>query len=260
MAGTDLEIEALRRAFSDRTVGSQLFHYDLLGSTMDETRDLARQGAREGTVVIAEEQTKARGRFNRPWVSPRGQNLNFSVLLRPSTPQLPYVNMAATLAVARVVGHVTGVPTSIKWPNDVLVRGRKVSGILIESEVVAGEIGHAVVGIGVNVNFDPSQFPEITAIATSVLRETGKEADRTGVLRLVLEELDDLYREVKGGRSLTKDWESMLDTLGRDVQVRWGERIEEGRAESVDEGGNLVLVRADGTTFTAVAGDVTLLA
>ena len=260
MAGTDLEIETLRHLFSERIVGSQLLHYDLLGSTMDETRDLARQGAQDGTVVIAEEQAEARGRFNRPWVSPRGQNLNFSVLLRPTPPQLPYVNMAATLAVATAVTRFTGAPTSVKWPNDVLVRGRKVSGVLIEAEVVAGEIGHAVVGIGVNVNFDPSQFPEIASIATSILRETGERADRTTVLHLVLEELDDLYRDVKGGRSLTKDWASVLDTLGRDIQVRWGERVEEGRAESVDEGGNLLLVKADGTTFTAVAGDVTLLA
>ena len=100
---------------------------------------------------------------------------------------------------AKTVEEAAGVESAIKWPNDVRVSGRKISGILIETTMDAEEVRNAVVGIGVNVNFDPSEHPEVAALATSVFRETGVKADRTRILRLVLEHLDDLYREVKQG-------------------------------------------------------------
>ena len=258
MSQTDYDIDLLRRALSDRVIGNQILHYDLIGSTMDETRVLADKGEPEGAVVIAEEQTAGRGRFNREWISPRGQNVSFSVLLRPTTAQLPYMNMAATLAVARTIEDLTTLEPTIKWPNDVRINGRKASGILIETAMEAGEVVHAIVGIGVNVNFDPSQFPEISSLATSIYRETGEKASRTEVLRVLLEHFDDLYRLVKQGHSLTKDWAAQMDTLGRTVQVTWQEQVVEGYAESVDDQGNLILKRPDGSTFTAVAGEVTL--
>ena len=255
---TDLDIEFLRVALSDQVVGCRILHYDTLSSTMDEARRLAEADAPEGTVVIAEEQTAGRGRFNRAWVSPRGQNLSFSVVLRPTPTQLPYVNMAAALAVSGVVASVTGLAPAIKWPNDVRIEGRKISGILIETSMEADAVAHAIVGIGVNVNFDPSRFPEIASIATSIFRETGTETERTHVLKLLLEQLDDLYRDVKGGRSLRGDWAAQLETLGRDVQVRWRDEVFEGHAKAVDEQGNLLLARPDGSTLTVVAGEVTL--
>ncbi len=257
MRESDLELGLLRRALSDRVIGRRLYHYDLLGSTMDEARGLAERGEPEGAVVIAEEQSAGRGRFDRVWVSPRGENLSFSTLLRPASAQLPYMNMAATLAVARTVARVAGVEALVKWPNDVRVGERKISGILIETAMEAGEVKYAIVGIGVNVNFDPSRFPEIADIATSIRRETGRKADRTSVLTLLLEQFDDLYRTVKSGGSLTSEWAAALETLGRRVQLSWQDQIVEGRAESVDDRGNLILKRADGSTFTAVAGEVT---
>ena len=225
---------------------------------MDEAKRLAELGEPDGTVVIAEEQTSARGRFDRAWVSPRGKDLVFSVLLRPTAAQLPYVNMAATLAVYRSVAGLTGLATAIKWPNDVRILGRKVSGILVETAMEGLELDYAVVGIGVNVNLDPSQSPEIASTATSISRETGREGDRTTVLRILLEHFDDLYRGVKQGRSLTQDWSACLETLGRAVQVRWQDQVLEGRAEAVDEQGNLILKRADGAILKATAGEVTL--
>ena len=258
MAQTDLDIESLRRALSDRVVGCQIFYHDSLGSTMDEARRLADQGEPEGAVVVTEEQTKGRGRFERAWISPPGQDLLFAVLLKPSVAQLPYVNMAATLAVSRAVAETTASPSSIKWPNDVLVSGRKLSGILVEAAMEAGEVRHAIVGIGVNVNLDPARFPEIASTATSIFKETGQKMDRTRMLYTILEQLDDLYRAVKAGRSLTEDWAALLETLGRTVRIQWQSQVLEGRAEVVDDRGNLILVYPDGSTFTAVAGEVTL--
>lgn len=252
-----LDVDELRRALSGQLVGGQLYYHALLVSTMDETRRLAGQGESEGAVVFAEEQTAGRGRFNRPWVSPRGVNLSFSVLFRPDKDQLPYINMAAALAVCDAAADLAGLTTTIKWPNDVRVNGKKLSGILVETDVVGNEIDHAVVGVGVNVNLDAGRYPEIADIATSLRAESGREFDRSSALRLVLKHLDSYYAQIRSGMSLTTEWASRLDTLGKDVKVRWRDQVIEGTAESVDDQGNLIVRRPDGSTVSAVAGEVT---
>ncbi len=253
----DLDIKALKRVLSVRLVGRRVLLYDSLSSTMDEARRLVDSGEPEGTIVIAEEQTAARGRFSRAWVSPRGQNVTFSALLRPSIDQLPFVNMAATLAVVEAISDLTGLTPTVKWPNDVRVGGRKICGILVETEMERSDVRFAVVGIGINVNVDTSRFEDVAPTATSILRETGKEADRTQLLQGVLERLDALYLAVKGGASLTERWAAKLETLGREVKVRWKDRVVEGRAQGVDDMGGLILARPDGSIFTVTAGEVT---
>ena len=254
----DLDVETLRQRLSHRVIGKPIYYHRSVGSTMDETKILAKRGEPEGAVVIAEEQTAGRGRFNRPWVSPPGLNLSFSVLLRPTTSQLAYLNMASTLAVCKVASEFTGATPMVKWPNDVRIDGRKLSGILIETEIEAAELRHVIIGIGVNINFDPSGFPEIADTATSMIREAGHQVDRTAVIGSLLEHLDDMYADIKSGRSLTRDWAAKLETLGRTIQVSWQDQVLEGRAEDVDEQGNLILVHADGSRTTVVAGEVTL--
>ena len=254
---TDLDIPALESALSRRIVGRRIHHYDLIGSTMDEARRLAAEGMPEGTVVIAEEQTAGRGRFNRAWVSPRGENLSFSVILTPTAKQLPYMNMAATLAVARTVADTADLKPTIKWPNDVRVGGLKISGILIETAIEDEDSVCAIIGIGVNVNFDPSLYAEIADISTSLYRETGQRRNRTPVLQTLLEHFDDAYTAVRSGMSLTADWSEMLDTLGRTISLRSQHEVIEGVAESVDEQGNLLVRLSDGRLHTATAGEVT---
>ena len=254
---SDLDIAALEGALAGRIIGHRIHHYDLIGSTMDEARKLAAEGAAEGTVVIAEEQTAGRGRFDRPWVSPRGENLSFSVILTPPASLLPYMNMAATLAVARTVADCADLMPTIKWPNDVRVGGLKISGILIETAIESEDTVFANVGIGVNVNFDPSLYAEIADISTSLYRETGQRRNRTPVLRTLLEHFDDAYAAVCAGKSLTADWSAMLDTLGRTVSLRSQHETIKGVAESVDEQGNLLVRLSDGSLYTATAGEVT---
>lgn len=254
---TDLDIPALEVALARRIIGRRIHHYDLIGSTMDEARRLASEGAVEGTVVIAEEQTAGRGRFNRAWVSPRGENISFSVILKPSANQLAYMNMAATLAVARTVVDCADLQPTIKWPNDVRVGGLKISGILIESAIESEDVVCAIIGIGVNVNFDPSLYAEIADISTSLYRETGQRRNRTPVLRTLLEHFDDAYAAVRAGKSLTAAWSAMLDTLGRAISLRSQDATIEGIAESVDEQGNLLVRQANGILYTATAGEVT---
>ena len=258
LASGGIDRESIENALAGCIVGCRVDYHDVLGSTMNEARKLADGGAPEGTVVVAGRQTKGRGRFDRRWVSSPGKDLFFSVLLRPASAQLRFVNMAATLAVLGAITQTTGLEPSIKWPNDVMVAGRKVSGILIEAAVEAGATRHAVVGIGLNVNLDTSKEPEIATTATSLYMAMGRVMDRATVLVAVLERLDVLYAEVRRGRSLKQEWSSQLDTLGRHVQVRWGDRLVEGRAQGVDEDGNLVLEQPDGSTVAVVAGEVTL--
>ncbi len=252
-----LDAARVSRALSHRVIGSRIDHHTLVGSTMDEARDLAEGGAAEGVVVATEEQSAGRGRFNRAWVSPRGQNLHLTALLRPTAAQLPFVNMAATLATAHAASRYCDSQAAVKWPNDVRIGGRKIAGILIETAASGQGLAYALVGIGVNVNFDPADHPEIADLATSIRRETGRPADRSAVLETLLARFDDLYAEVRRGESLTERWAATLETLGRRVRLDWQGREVEGLAESVDDRGNLVLRLADGSAFTAVAGEVT---
>ena len=264
---------------------------------MDEAKRMAENGASEGAVVIAEEQTLGRGRFDRSWVSEPGKDLLFSVVFRPDAAQAPYINMAAALSVCSTVGQATGLATTIKWPNDVKLVGRKVSGILVESTVTPSARSHAdgrsvhaltsglsptrgsapalspaggeiqrgghdytVLGVGLNVNSNPALVPEIAETATSMYRETGRTFDRTDILIQVLRDLDRRYSLIIAGQSMRQEWASRLETLGRNVVVRWQDNMEEGTATGVDEMGNLILTKADGTTRTVVAGEVTLQA
>ena len=255
-----LDVEAARRALSGRTISNRILHYPSLDSTMNEAGRLAGGGCLEGLVVVTEQQTAGRGRFGRSWVSGPGESLLLSIVLRPTAEQLPQANMAATLAVARTADrHVDGRVT-IKWPNDVRIGGRKVAGILIEADSQAGRIASAVVGIGINVSVDTAGHPEIAGTATSLVEETGAPVERTAVLIDLLRQLDDLYSHVRSGGSLTGQWSSRLDTLGLDVKVRRGSEVLTGIARAVDDQGNLILERPDGSTFTVVGGEVTLQA
>ncbi|MDP6454298.1 MAG: biotin--[acetyl-CoA-carboxylase] ligase [SAR202 cluster bacterium] len=254
----ELDIQTLEQKLAQRVVGHRLYYHQSLPSTMDETRRLAGKGAPEGIVVIAEDQTKGRGRFDRPWITPVGLNLAFSVLFRPEISQLPFINMAAALAVCDAVRDLTGLAPEIKWPNDVRINGKKLSGILVETELEGGKAVHAVVGIGLNVNFDPRGYAEIEDVATSLLAETGRRFDRVDALSSVLQKLDEYYTDIKATKSLTERWADRMETLGRLIQVRWKDDVIEGVADSVDDQGNLILKRPDGSSITVVAGEVTL--
>ena len=248
-------------ALRSGTVGSIIEYAHTLGSTMDEARKLAGRGAADGLVVVADEQTKGRGRFDRTWVSTPGLDLTFSVVLRPAAEQMRLVNMAATMAVRDTAEALTGRPAVIKWPNDVQMSGKKLSGILVESVMApAGGLEFAVIGIGLNVNLKPDSHPDIRHIATSLAQQAGAELDRTYVLLNLLARLDELYAEIRSGTDLSGRWAERIDTLGRCVDVTWGDRTVSGRATGVDRDGNLLIQEhgADGQRTVVVAGEVTL--
>jgi len=258
MTTSALAIGVMQEPVGGQVVGCDIHYHQSLRSTMDEARRLADEGARDGTVVIAEEQTEGRGRFDRSWVSPVGQDLLFSVILRPTAKQLPQINMAAALSVCDTVQEMVALDAAIKWPNDVRIGGRKVSGILVESVVEKGEITSAVVGVGVNINSDQATNPELAGFATSLQSEAVHDFDRTEVMISLLTNLDRYYTLIRAGGSVTHAWADRLDTLGQEVQVQWKDSVYEGVATGVDKAGNLILHQPDGSDLVVVAGEVTL--
>jgi len=255
--GQDIKT-SLQSRLNTKFIGRQLYYYHRLATTMETAKELVQKGTDEGTVVIAGTQTAGRGRIGRTWLSPEG-SLAMSVILKPSLDKLPQLVMIASLAVVRAIKNVSGLETQIKWPNDVLLKGKKVCGILIENEVKGGRVNFAIIGIGININFEPLAFPEITDIATSLSHELGTELSKVELISALLLELERLYLEAQAGAHIYGEWQKNMETLGRWIQVKTGKTVEQGKAETVTENGNLILRHTDGSLAEIVAGDVTVI-
>jgi BirA family biotin operon repressor/biotin-[acetyl-CoA-carboxylase] ligase len=257
MEESSLTPAAITNNLNTRFMGQRVICYPRLTSTMDVAKREAQQGAVEGTVVIAGEQTAGRGRIKRAWLSPKG-SIALSIILYPSLAYLPSLIMVASLAVVHCIDKVTGLKSQIKWPNDVLVNNKKVCGILIESDVRGNTVDYAIIGIGINVNLRLSDFPEIPPTATSLSHELGRDISCLDVTRCLLAETERLYLTLPSGDSVYQEWRDNLATLGKKVRVISGETIYKGLAESVASDGSLLLRQSNGNLIKIVAGDVTL--
>ena len=224
---------------------------------MDEAAKLGEGDAEEGAVVVAEVQRAGRGRQGRSWVSQPG-NLLVSVLFRPTLEALPFISIIGGIAAARAVRKVTGLDPKIKWPNDLLIGGRKAAGILAESAIAGDTVWYAVLGVGINVSLETGQTEEISATATSVNAAAGREVPREDLLRQFLMDLDALYLALGQGNSPIAEWQDLLETTGQRLVATWGDDTFTGVAEGTDDLGNLLLRQDDGTLLTLTAGDVTL--
>jgi BirA family biotin operon repressor/biotin-[acetyl-CoA-carboxylase] ligase len=234
-------------------------HFDALASTNDLAKELAIRGAPEGTLVVAESQTRGRGRLGRQWDSPPGTGLYVSLLLRPELPptEMPQITLTTAVAVARAVSRVTGLTPGIKWPNDLLLNGKKLGGILTEMETESDQIRYLVVGLGLNVN-NPAFPEELAAIATSLALATGRSYSRVRLLQAWLEEFEELY-----GRFLAQEFAGILDewrrlavTLGQRVTVRQGPRTICGLALEVAPDGALLLETDSGVVVRVTSGEI----
>ncbi len=239
-------------------IGQKVIHYASLTSTMEVAKREAQHGAAEGTVIIAEEQTAGRGRIKRTWLSPKG-NIALSVILYPSLEHLPSLIMLVSLAVVYSIETVVALKPQLKWPNDVLINGRKVCGVLIESDVSENKVNCAIIGIGVNVNLGLSASPDLVLTATSLSDELGRYVSRLDIVRQLLIELERLYLTLPMEGSIYEQWRGRLVTLGTKVCVKSGKTTYEGIAESVTEDGSLLLRHSSGSLTKIVAGDVVTL-
>jgi BirA family biotin operon repressor/biotin-[acetyl-CoA-carboxylase] ligase len=227
-------------------------------STNDIAREAALAGEPEGLLVITDYQSAGRGRLDRSWLAPAGSSLLFSLLLRPTLAPARALQaaMAVSLGVIAGIRLESGLTARLKWPNDILLGGRKAGGILSEIGLDGGKLDYVIVGVGLNVNFDPRDVAGIPPDATSILVELGRTQSRTALLRSILGEMEPLYRAVGRGESLREEWARALDTLGRYVRVVMPEEEITGRAESVDENGALIVRLRNRLQRTILAGDV----
>lgn len=230
-------------------------------------REAARQGEPEGLVIVADEQIAGRGRRGRVWSAPPGCCVLCSVLLRPRfSPQHAfYLTIAASLAIYRAIKSLSpqssaSITPTIKWPNDVLLGGRKVSGVLCESEFAGNKWAFSVVGFGINVNLTPDDLGDLRDTATSLSIAWGQKVDRTLLLANVLNELESLYFTLQGGQFsiVHEEWVAALETVGKHVTVRAAEDSWAGNTLRVDPDGALVVRLEDGSERRVLAGDVTM--
>jgi BirA family biotin operon repressor/biotin-[acetyl-CoA-carboxylase] ligase len=252
----ELSPDLILKGLKTMSIGQKILYYPVISSTMDTAREKAHQGAVEGTIIIAGEQTAGRGRLKRSWLSPEG-NIALSIILRPDIKSLPYLIMITSLAVARSIEAVTSQTTQIKWPNDVLIGGKKVCGILIENEITGNKCGLSVIGIGINTDLKVAWYNEIADTAIS-LRSPPDGSLRLKLIQALLTNFEALYFMLPDGKSIYEVWRSRLVTLGKKVKATWGNQVIEGVAESVDESGALYIRDEGGEVRKVVAGDVTL--
>ena len=255
--------DLLARLGGARIIGRDVQVFEETTSTNDVVEKLARDGVREGVVVFAESQTKGRGRLGRVWMSPTHKGLWFSLLLRPELrPQAAtQLTIASATAVRRAVKSVTGITAEIKWPNDLLINGKKVAGILTEMSAEPDRVRHIIVGIGVDVNLEAKEFPpELRKIATSLRIESGEEVSRAELATAILQELEKDYARICGGKfaAVADEWEAGCGTIGKDVTVQMGVQQVRGRAEALDDDGALLVRTEHGHLERVIGGDVTL--
>jgi BirA family biotin operon repressor/biotin-[acetyl-CoA-carboxylase] ligase len=249
----------LRAALAQHPFVTEIAYHPRLDSTNTLAKRRASEGAPEGLLVIADEQTAGRGRLGRTWWAPPGSALLTSLLFRPSLPpdRVQQLTMLCALAAADAVGDTTGLAVDLKWPNDLLIRGRKLAGLLTESAFKADHLDFVIVGMGLNVNTDFAQAPPLIAPATSLWLELGHPVDRLTLLVAYLEGVTQRYGQLEA-QSPYHEWASRLVTLGQPVTAHLVDQTLSGLATGVEADGALSLRTADGVVHRLLAADVSL--
>ncbi len=240
-----------------KIIGKKIVYYDTVNSTMDVAFGLGMNKAPEGTVVLSEGQSKGRGRMGREWASPKGKGIYASIILRPRlTPtQAAKLTLLSGVAICGAIKNKTNCDARIKWPNDILIHGKKVAGILTELSAETDRVKFVVIGIGLNVNSKSDSLP---VGATSLRSELKKQISRVELLQEILQEMEKWYEclEKKGFAPVIKKWKELSVTLGKRVRVIDPNGDIEGEAVDIDEDGGLVIRKDSGVFVKRMAGDV----
>ena len=262
-AHAPLAIDDLRRARAAARFGGTVHYLETTDSTNTVAQQLARAGAAEGTVVIAETQTKGRGRLGRAWISPPFRNLYVSIVLRPpvAPSEAPRLGLVVGLATAETVAEWAP-GAALKWPNDVLIDGRKVAGILMEMDAEDDRVRSVVAGIGVNLNMSPNEVPDdLRDKAISLSTAVGTPIDRVAFATRLLSRLEERYDQFvqHGFATLRPLWDRLSCLQGRHVEIDDGGRRYRGLVCGIADDGALQLRDAGGAEITVVAGEVTVV-
>jgi BirA family biotin operon repressor/biotin-[acetyl-CoA-carboxylase] ligase len=258
--------EEIRDGLTTKVFGTrEIFYFSETDSTNLQAKALAEGGAPEGTLVVAEKQSRGRGRKGRSWFSPEGAGIYISFILRPDMPpgEAPVITLMTGVAVAEaLLGVVPEVDIKIKWPNDILANGKKIAGILTEISTEMDRIDYIVVGLGMNVNLPlESLAEEIRETATSVLVETGVPHRRAELIRSFLNRFETHYETLRtqGFKSIRDRWKALSNIIGRRAVVEMIGRTSTGEVVDIDSDGVLILKGEDGDFHRIVSGDVKLL-
>jgi BirA family transcriptional regulator, biotin operon repressor / biotin---[acetyl-CoA-carboxylase] ligase len=255
--------DELRLGLKTKFIGKNVHHEESVDSTQKIAHRLAFEGAPEGTVIIAEEQLSGRGRMDRKWHSPKYTGIWMSIILRPNIPlpKAPQLTLLTAVAIVQGIHDITGVLPEIKWPNDILISGKKVTGILTELEAEADRINSVIIGIGMNVNQTKEDFPvELREIATSLLLENGEKVSRAELIKSIfinLEKLYLLYLE-EGFLPIKLLWESYAISIGRMITARTLTHSIVGKAQGITDDGVLIIEDEQGKTHHVYSADIEL--
>lgn len=225
--------------------GCEIYYFDRIDSTNTKAKELAEEGHPSGTFVVADQQTAGKGRRGRSWESPAGTGIFMTLMLKPeiNPNNASMLTLVAAMATTRAIRRVTGVPAMIKWPNDIVMNGKKVCGILTEMSAQFDYINHIVIGIGINVHNEA--FPEeIAQTASSLLLESGQRIHRASLIETFLEEFEVLYAEylkTEDMEGLQKEYDQMLVNRGRQVRVLDPKEPFEGKAMGITKKGELIV-------------------
>jgi BirA family biotin operon repressor/biotin-[acetyl-CoA-carboxylase] ligase len=264
MDGETFDASTLQSRLAGKRIGCRLHCEETVDSTNRVAMGLAQEGAPEGTVVLADRQTAGRGRMQRSWQSPPGCNLYLSVILRPAIPphDAAQITLLAGVAVAEAISAVCPGRVRIKWPNDLLIGGRKVCGILAESRTAAGRIDLVIVGVGLNVNMERTDFdPTHRETATSLREETGREHSREDLLLLLCERFEPWYEIfLRDGFAPVRDgWLARTEMAGKRLRVLFLDEVLEGVFAGIDRDGALLIADEQGAISRITAGDATII-
>lgn len=253
--------QTLRKGLKTQRFGNKIYTFDTIDSTNNCARALAACWAEEGTVIIAEEQTAGKGRLGRTWHARPNENLTFSIILRPSADpeKVNILPLFVAVAVAQAIERTTSLKVECKWPNDLLVNGKKTAGILLEGSVKENALEYVVVGIGVNVN--QVLFPhDLEGKATSLRLEHGKEVDRIALFREILSSLENHYKTLSsnGFNAVLPLWLARSSMINREISVSERGSVFSGVVRGLSPEGGLILDSPQGAK-TLFAGDVTIL-
>jgi len=244
-------------------LGHAICYEDLVDSSNNVGKKLANEGCPDGLIVVAEEQGAGKGRLSRGWISPHAKGIWFSVILKPSflPEEASKCTLMAAVAVVKAVNKIKGVNAAIKWPNDILLNGKKLVGILTEMNAEFGHINHIVIGIGINTNATPEDYPEeVKALAVSVADAAEEPFTRVGLLCDILKNMEELYEQAcqQGFTPVFEEWRKYSCTLGQEVKVIAPDMTYFGTALDIDEQGLLIVRKIDGSLEKVVAGDVSI--
>lgn len=256
-----LSAEEIRAGLDTYRIGQVVMAHDSVPSTQPLAHEAASKGAPEGTLVIAEQQTGGKGRLGRPWHSPSGTGIWMSLIVRPAIPlpKTPQMTLLTAVVLAKTIWEETGVEPKIKWPNDIFIGDKKVSGVLTELNAESDRVNYLVIGIGLNANMTREDFPEeLASIATSLRIESGKKLKRARFIQRFCEnferEYDDYLRE--GFERVKSEWEQNSYTIGKWITVSTIQQSLEGKAIGLDAEGVLILEDAQGKRHKVYSADV----